>query len=156
MPGEVGPKRAPVSFNVLLKQPARSPSSMLKDTRRAYNDLTSAGIDPGAADVIVDLLHERDEEVATKQDVELLRSEMRHEAAMLRRKTEHDIAILRKEMEIELTRAGIRSSRRASRSDVGDSIGEIRIQMVRTIRNWIVGWGIFVALLLTLSEFVEL
>ena len=99
---------------------------MLKDTRRAYNDLTSAGLDPTAANVIVDLLHERDEEVATKQDIQLLKQ---------------DIELLRKEIELV-------------RSDAQTGREQLRIQMNRTIRNWVGGVGGLIALLITIFEFL--
>ena len=139
---------------------------MLKDTRRAYNDLTSAGLDPTAANVIVDLLHERDEEVATKQDIELLRNATGRDIGSLRSEVQQEIALLRKEIEllrsevkqdvegvkqdIELLRKEIELVRADTRTDME----QLRIQMNRTIRNWVGGVGGLIALLITIFEFL--
>ena len=124
---------------------------MLKDTRRAYNDLTSAGLDPTAANVIVDLLHERDEEVATKQDIELLRKEI----DLLRGEVKQDIEGVKRDVELLKRDIGLlRKEIGLVRSDTQTEIKQLRIEMNRSIRNWVGGMGGLIALLITIFEFL--
>ncbi len=68
------------------------------DTHKAIKDLTGAGLSEEAAETITALVSARDEELATKSDLKLLRSDL----GMLRSDLESQMAILRSDIERQM------------------------------------------------------
>jgi len=71
---------------------------MILDTHKFVENLVAAGFKKKQAEVFVQEINENQKELATKEDIVLLRRETKEDIVLLRRETKEDIALLRSEV----------------------------------------------------------
>ncbi len=128
---------------------------MLRDTHRAYEELTGAGAQPELAQAFIRLLQEADEHLATKQDIELLRrdlEQLRSELEQLRSELKNEIEQLRGEFKSDLEQSHneLKNEIELLRRD----LEQLRSDLTRDMYRAVV-WGVaFLSALVTVLSFV--